>query len=141
MLTVLVTSKSRKVAGLWRYRIRAPLAALPLDTTGMTLGPERAVPIKTRPTLGHSTSSHTDGHSIPARPTSGQRGARSQPTTTLGGRDVAPARPSRAIPDMSTTARPAAASRMKARAHIAAPQTTGVDELRARRPAGHGRPQ
>jgi hypothetical protein len=83
---------------------------------------------QTRPTLGHSTSSHTDGHSIPARPASGLRGARSQPTTTLGGRDVAPARPSGAIPDMSTTARPTAASRMKAKAHIAAPQTTRVDE-------------
>jgi hypothetical protein len=34
---------------LKRYRIHAPLATVPLDTTGMTLRPKRAVPIELTP--------------------------------------------------------------------------------------------
>jgi cytochrome P450 len=34
---------------LQRYRIRAPLASVPLDTTGMTLRPKHAVPIELAP--------------------------------------------------------------------------------------------
>jgi cytochrome P450 len=34
---------------LQRYRIRAPLAPIPLDTSGMTLRPKRAVPIELAP--------------------------------------------------------------------------------------------
>jgi cytochrome P450 len=34
---------------LQRYRIRAPLAPVPLDTTGITLRPKHAVPIELTP--------------------------------------------------------------------------------------------
>jgi cytochrome P450 len=34
---------------LQRYRISAPLASVPLDTTGMTLRPKHAVPIELAP--------------------------------------------------------------------------------------------
>ena len=34
---------------LQRYRFHAPLATVPLDTTGITLRPKRAVPIELAP--------------------------------------------------------------------------------------------